>query len=100
MLRLTQKFGRYYLNAPKERYAKLYPLEAEKKKFKTEMVVGESPEYLYDAKIKFDPQYVPYEKRNNHSFAVMACSVLVFMIWRYEKMRKAAGRTLTHEFPI
>jgi hypothetical protein len=44
MLRLTQKLIRFaYIKGPTEKYTPTFPLEVEKKKFKTEFMEGQSP---------------------------------------------------------
>ena len=64
------------------------------------MQVGDKPEYIYDANIKFEPEYKPYRLSYSYALLISWIAVFTYLSLRYEKIRSNNGRTLTHQYPL
>ncbi len=51
------------------------------------MQVGDKPEYIYDANIKFEPEYKPYRLSYSYALLISWVAVFSYLSLRYEKIR-------------
>lgn len=101
MLRIAQRLIKYsYNNNDLTRHAPKIPLEIEPIKLKTKFKEGQRPQYIYDAKIKFDEDFKPYKVEYSSAFLVSFIIVMSYLTIRYERIRKLKGKTITHQYGI
>ena len=101
MLRTSQKLMKYYYNGSSiQKYSRRVAPDVEPKQFKASFKPGDAPEYIYDAKIKFNEEYKPYTLNSSHTMLVGTVVFFSYLTYRYERIREVEGRTLTHQYPV
>ena len=101
MLRVGQKLIKYgYNGSSVPKFTGRYSPEVEKKEFKSSFKPGDAPEYIYDAKIKFNEDYKPYTINGSHTILFSVVALFSYLTYRYERVRELDGKTLTHQYPV
>ena len=101
MLRVGQKLLKYsYNGAAWKKYNPAVNPEIERKELKEKFQAGDAPEYLYDTKVKFDPDYKPYTTNSTHGFLAGIIIFFGYLTLRYERVRELEKKTVTHQYPV